>query len=392
MPASQVAFDRHHCFGSVGMSQPPRTDRLAPLDALRGLAALGVSLFAHYQHFGGKKAEYPFAGSTAVAWTYENGWLFVDLFFLLSGIVLTYRYLEPLASGRVSGREFIWLRISRLYPLHVLTLLVCAAVEWTLLVRHEPVVIYPNNDLYNFFLQLFYLHTMFEHGWSYNEPTWSVCAEVLAYVLFFVYARRHSKNYVAACILTIILGIATQTNWSLPLLNPNMGRGLVGFFAGSLLFLAMRRLDLAGYGTRFGLACLGALAIVSFLGHRIGYGAWIGRSALPNCLAVFPLVIVTALRVPPVSALLSLRPLTFLGEISYAIYLVHVPLQMFTLAVSRARRVSLPTNSPWFLMGYFVVLIAVATAAHTFFERPARRWLRERSQGSRDLSTIPSAA
>lgn len=375
------------------MNQSPRTDRLAPLDALRGLAALGVSLFAHYQHFGGNKADYPFARWTAMAWIYETSWLFVDLFFLLSGVVLTYRYLEPLSARRVSGKEFLWLRISRLYPLHLAMLLVCAAVQWTLLARHQPAVVYPNNnDLYHFFLQLFYLHTMFEHGFSYNEPTWSVCAEVLVYLLFFLYAQRAPKNYVAACIVTVVLGIATQTSWNLPVLNAQMGRGLVGFFLGSLLFLAMRRLDLAGYGTRLGLTCLGALALVSFLGYRIGYAAWIGRSPLSNCLAVFPLVIVVALRVPPVSTVLALRPLTFLGDISYAVYLMHVPLQMITLAVTRARGVGLPTSSPWFLLTYFVVLVSAATAAHYLFERPARRWLRERSEGRRDPETIPSVA
>lgn len=373
------------------MSKSPRTDRLAPLDALRGFAALGVSLFSHYQHFGGNKATYPFARWTAVAWIYETSWLFVDLFFLLSGVVLTYRYLEPLAARRVSGRDFIWLRISRLYPLHVAMLLVCAAVQWTLLARHEPTVIYPNNnDLYHFFLQLFYLHTMFEHGWSYNEPTWSVCAEVLVYLLFFLYAQRTSKNYIAACILTVVVGIATQTSWNLPLLNGQMGRGLVGFFSGSLLFLAMRRLDLAGYGTRFGLACLGALALVCFLGYQIGYAAWIGKSPLSNCLAVFPLVVVAALRVPLVSTILSQRPFTFLGDISYAVYLMHVPLQMITLAVTRARRVTLPTSSPWFLVTYFLVLVSFATAAHYLFEIPARRWLRNRAprQGNLPISSL----
>ena len=125
--------------------------RLAPLDALRGLAALGVSVFSHYQHFGGDKATYPLNSLLVGHWVYENAWLFVDLFFLLSGIVLTYRYLEPLGRGALDGRRFFGLRLSRLYPLHVATLGVCAAVEWTLMARHEPAVIYQgNNDLYHF--------------------------------------------------------------------------------------------------------------------------------------------------------------------------------------------------------------------------------------------------
>lgn len=98
------------------MDGQARARRLAPLDTLRGGAALAVALFSHFQHFGGDKAGYPFMAVAPVAWLYQRSWLLVDLFFLLSGIVLTYRYLEPLARRQLDGREFFLLRLSRLYP------------------------------------------------------------------------------------------------------------------------------------------------------------------------------------------------------------------------------------------------------------------------------------
>ena len=260
-------------------------------------------------------------------WVYENAWLFVDLFFLLSGIVLTYRYLEPLASRALTGRKFLNLRISRLYPLHVATLLVCAAVEWTCMARHEPTIIYQgNNDLYHFTLQLTYLHTFFEHGWSFNEPSWSVSGEVLVYILFFAYARRGHASYVPLAVAMVVVGIATQSpGWNLPIINSQIGRALVGFFLGSLGFLAMREFDRRGQGAKFGWACLGALTVVCVLASLIGFHELIGTNAFPNALMVFPLVAFASLRAPPLARLLSLRPLTFLGDLSYAIYLIHVP-------------------------------------------------------------------
>lgn len=365
--------------------------RLAPLDALRGLAALGVSLFSHYVHFGGDKATYPFNQFLIVHWVYENSWLFVDLFFLLSGVVLTYRYLEPLGTGALDGRRFLNLRISRLYPLHVAALLVCAAVEWTLLARHEPTVIYQgNNDLYHFTLQLTYLHTFFERGWSFNEPSWSVSGEVLVYLLFFVYARRDRARYVPMALATIVVGIATQQpNWNLPILNGLIGRALVGFFYGSLGFLAMRELDRRGLGAVFGWACLGGLTVICFVASQVGYQQLIGTTPLPNALLVYPLVIFAALRVRPLARLLSVRPLTFLGDISYAVYLIHVPLQMIFLAVTRARHLAIKTESPWLLAGFAAVLVSTATAAHYGFERPIRRWLRGHAER---VAVAPDAA
>jgi peptidoglycan/LPS O-acetylase OafA/YrhL len=365
--------------------------RLAPLDALRGVAALGVSLFSHYQHFGGDRAAYPFAKLLAVHWVYENAWLFVDLFFLLSGIVLTYRYLEPLGKGAIDGKRFFELRLSRLYPLHVAALCVCAAVEWTLMARHEPPVIYSgNNDLYDFTMQLFYLHTFFERGWSFNEPSWSVSGEVLVYLLFFLYARRARANYVGLAVATLFVGIAVQQpGWNLPILNALIGRAMVGFFLGSLGFLVMRELDRRGQGVAFGWACLAAFVLLCVVTSFVGFHELIGSSPLPHVLTVFPLFIFASLRVPPLARLLSLRPLTFLGDISYAVYLIHVPLQMIFLVIMRARRVTIPTESPWLLAGFAVVLVSAATATHYGFERPMRAWLRRRAEG---VAVAPGAA
>jgi peptidoglycan/LPS O-acetylase OafA/YrhL len=363
------------------MSRESASVRLAPLDALRGLAALGVSVFSHYQHFGGDRATYPFTSFLAARWIYENAWLFVDLFFLLSGVVLTYRYLEPLGDQSLDGRRFFDLRLSRLYPLHVAALLVCAAVEWTCLARHQPTIIYGgHNDLYHFTLQLFYLHTFFEQGWSFNEPSWSVSGEVLVYLLFFLLASRARKRYVPLAIGMVVLGIAVQSpGWNLPILNALLARALVGFFLGSLGFLVMRELDRHGRGVAFGWACLAALVVICVLASLIGFHELIGTSPLPNVLAVFPLVIFASLRVPPLAWVLSLRPLTFLGDISYAVYLIHVPMQMIFLYIVRAYHLQVPLQSPWMMVGFAATLIVAASAAHYGFELPARGWLRRRT-------------
>jgi peptidoglycan/LPS O-acetylase OafA/YrhL len=376
------------------MTKQTRADRLVPLDSLRGFASLGVALFSHFQHFGGDPSRYPFRQLTYVRWLYVNSWLFVDLFFILSGIVLTFRYLEPLSTQRIRGHEFFVLRLSRLYPLHVVTLLVCAAVEWSLMGLHRPMVIYEkNNDLYHFFLHLTYMHLWFERGWAYNEPSWSVCGEIFVYLLFFLFASRRPKSYPLACIATVILGITVQTSWSLPFLNENTARAMVGFFVGSLMFQGMQRCDSAGYGSILGLVSLAALVLVSALAYWIGYDVWIGGKPLPNSLVVFPLVILVSLKVRPLARLLSVRPLAFLGDISYAVYLVHVPLQMITLSVARAHDIAIPTSKPELLWAYMAVLILVATAVHYGLERPARRWLRGHlvTRGPRAALVAPAA-
>ena len=119
------------------------------------------------------------------------------------------------------------------------------------------------------------------------------------------------------------------------------------------------------------------LALLS-LANLIGYEAWLGSNPLVYSLVLFPLVLVAALRVPPIAAVLSLRPFTFFGDISYAVYLCHVPIQMTALMILANRKLSVPTTQPWVMGVYAAVLVSVATAAHYGLEIPARRWLRDR--------------
>jgi peptidoglycan/LPS O-acetylase OafA/YrhL len=360
------------------MAERSERTRLGALDALRGFAAIGVSVFSHFQHFGGDKKTYPYRGTILAGWLYDYSWLFVDLFFLVSGVVFTYQYFEPISTRRIGWRDFFTLRMSRLYPLHVATLLACAAVEWTLEAQHKALVIYERADVYHFFLQLFYLHTWLERGWSFNEPSWSVCGEVFVYALFFYFCWCHAKAFPVACGLIVFLGMEVQTAWPAPILNENIARAMVGFFAGALLLQGIQAADRAGHGARLGLASLGVLTVGGVLAWKIGYAQWIGMNALPHVLVVFPLVIVTVLRVEPIAWALSARPFAFLGDISYAVYLMHVPLQMVTIALTRAYGIRLPITDPRLLWGYMAVLVAASAAVHYGFERPTRRWLRRK--------------
>ena len=111
---------------------------LYSLDVARGIAALSVVLW-HWSHFrdgGGLGVENasnegPLYGLFFLF--YERGALAVDFFFSLSGFVFFWLYRDRLLRGEVGGWDFFLLRFSRLYPLHLLTLLVTAGLMfgWT---------------------------------------------------------------------------------------------------------------------------------------------------------------------------------------------------------------------------------------------------------------------
>ncbi len=364
------------------MDERQSSGRLGALDGLRGIAALGVVVW-HYQHFGGDGTAYPYRHAFFIDWLYDGGWLLVDLFFLLSGCVFTHRYLRPISEVQVPARDFFVLRVSRLYPLHLVTLLVVAGLQWYRMGHHRPTLIYEHNDLYHFFLNLVFLQASgLEQGHQYNNPSWSVAVEAFVYLLFFTLARRCAARYAAASAGLVLLGMSVyRVQWSYPFVNEFTARGVMGFFLGSLLFLGLRRAEERGLARRIGLAALLVFVGVVVMAKWVGYDAFVGLApgghiVLPHVLVIFPLVLTVVLTVGPVCAVLAVRPLRFLGDISYTVYLLHVPLQMVILAVFEWRGAKLPTSDARFFWMFLATLLVLATLTHHYMEVPARRRLR----------------
>ena len=109
----------------------PNDGRLIGIELLRFAAALAVLIW-HYQNFliGSPghpelvRAAQPLSFLLGPLYAYGNSG--VELFWCLSGFIFTWKYIEPIHAGGVSFARFIWLRFSRLYPLHFATLLLVA--------------------------------------------------------------------------------------------------------------------------------------------------------------------------------------------------------------------------------------------------------------------------
>lgn len=345
------------------------------VDILRGLAALSILVF-HADHFirGGGTLDRP-------EWVLDQIWvlqlleplrryggLAVMLFWMISGFV----FMNIYADTRPSARTFWVNRFSRLYPLHLVTLLLIAAIQLVAMSQLGHSLIYGLNDAYHFVLQLFFASEWgLQQGRSFNGPIWSVSVEILIYAVFYLFVR-----FVRISLL--LNGLALLGFAILFRLAPGNLIVLCGvfFFSGMMVYGVYSRIPAEA---RMGWA----LAAVAMLALLVAGLAVIGPDRFPLSLWLIPIFGLTlfALAVSETSARMGTAygRLRFVGDITYSTYLWHSPLQMLFLVGAGFGWWSLEIafNSA-FMIGYILFVAFFAYGSFLWLERPAQRWLRKR--------------
>jgi peptidoglycan/LPS O-acetylase OafA/YrhL len=347
-------------------------ERVYAIDTLRGLAAIVVILW-HYQFFfNTKPLEHllrPF---------YTNGQAAVDVFFVISGFVLSHVYM-----GRVSDANDFWRylvkRIARLYPLHLVTLLVTAALFGLFLLKTGFYgFVYRQNDLYHFALNLGLLqYAGPQAGYSFNGPSWSISTEFWINILFGVGLMLVPRRQIL-----LVSAIAAVSAWSMLTCahmwvgGPKWGgrleqefvRTACGFYAGVVVRIFWARRPsvpaLAELSIILGTASTVYLMSIPQAGpHDTTIGAVI-------TLIGAPLMVFGCASSAAIARACSTRIGRWLGEISSSTYMWHFRIAaILVLAGCDA----MPHSSTWLPLTYLILVFSAATASYRFVEMPARK-------------------
>ncbi len=384
------------------MSTPARAavampQRFYSLDVLRGVAALSVVLW-HWQHFflpfNPKGLPFDIARQPLyglLSMFYQHGAAAVQLFFCLSGFIFFWLYSGPVGARAISFRSFSILRLSRLYPLHLLTLLLVTAGQMAYHRATGQWFVYPFNDGPHFLLHLSFLPvSLFEQQPAFNQPVWSVSVELIVYVLFFAFCRVFKRS--GPVTVLAMLALAAAGFGSRVLFN-DVGQGIMGFFLGGIVFTTYSHL------VRPGASRVLSVAVPMATACAWAAALWLSRagseSAAPmtgvlgklassaDVLVLFPLTILSLALLETRRGTLG-RRLAFVGDVSYSSYLLHFPLQLAVALVSA--RLAAPAEmfrSTGFLLAFFAMLLVAAGASHRLFELPCQRALRRHAGWSR---------
>jgi peptidoglycan/LPS O-acetylase OafA/YrhL len=333
---------------------------------------------------------------------YHRGLLAVELFFALSGFIFFWLYSERIASAAMNWWEFGVLRLSRLYPLHFATLLIVSAGQWWFLSHTGSYFVYENNDTYHFGLNLLFANSWgVENGYSFNAPSWSVSVEVMLYGVFFLILSRGVPRP-ATVLLIALSGLAIQE------VHNGIGDGIYAFFMGGLMYMAYAWIMDHGLAPRLaipllaisaGLWAVSLLELVSpYLVPALIRLFPIGTSNWGGAVLIFKEAFFTGLVLP--STILSLavveaahgplgRRVAWLGDVSYASYLIHFPLQLAFAAVVISFGFDRDLFfQPFTLIAFFSLLLGLSAISHRWFELPVRELLRRRFKQHRRVRPV----
>lgn len=299
---------------------------LTALDSLRGLAAVAVVLF-HIRLLAKTVA----AGPLLTLGFVNNAYLMVDFFFVLSGFVIALNYAERIPGPQAAAR-FLWLRFWRLYPLHLAFLLVMLAIESAKFIARNRLGIefddapFAINSAWAFVNNLLLAQSFhLERQLTFNIPAWSISAEFYTYLVFalILLATRRLMATAALVAGASFLFLAHVSLDGLYVMaDYGFIRCLLGFFLGVLgcgAYRRMPRLDTAAAARSACLAIAAIFAVIVLL-------SWKPSPAFDFAVPPLAAVVVVSLALAggtPLARFLSMRPLAWLGTISYSIYMSH---------------------------------------------------------------------
>jgi len=184
---------------------------LAGIEVLRFLCAFAILLW-HYPHFffvGEVDDTQLLAIRPALPahwllqYLYAQGWCAVQVFWCISGFIFYWRYARPIFDRRIQLAEFATRRFSRLYPLHIVTLIIVALLQYLYSRSHGQNFIVPNTSAGSFLAQLFFASNWFDwQSESFNGPIWSISVEILVYFGFFYIMRAVGAKPVVAIVIS----------------------------------------------------------------------------------------------------------------------------------------------------------------------------------------------
>jgi peptidoglycan/LPS O-acetylase OafA/YrhL len=316
------------------------------LDGLRGVAILLVMIY----HFGLVHAEFHSHGAFHPVQLLQGGWLGVDLFFVLSGFLITGILLDSRTRPNYL-RNFLARRTLRIWPLYYLTLVVFFVIAPAVLTPLPPEL--ASMHEHQAWFWTYAANWLFAKESGFNGISggyfWSLAVEEQFYLAWPFVVRAFAAEslarvaawlFVGSVVLRVglvVAGVPVSSAYCITFTH------LDGLAAGALLACTLRSADahwtrrLVAHLPGLALGGLAALALARAIdGDLFFWSHWTGTVGIAGATLAFAYVlwrVVSGAAPASVTAALTSAPLVATGKYSYALYLVHMPVSNILVRV-----------------------------------------------------------
>jgi peptidoglycan/LPS O-acetylase OafA/YrhL len=375
-------------FGRRELPMSGMTERvhLSGIEICRAVAAFAVVVW-HFEHFfqsgltrvdidPASRHAYPFY--SVLFPFYGSGYAAVQIFWTISGVIFYWKYSAEIHRRMISLSTFSLYRISRLYPLHLVTLLVVALLQFVYFSKNSTPFVYVADWSH------FFPHLLMASNWlpnlpdSFNGPVWSVSIEVLAYLAFFLVVRFFRPSLLQCVIGAVLargavyLGDATF-GWP----GATVFHCLQFFFSGGIIhFLTRKKTE----RSLLLLCCIFSFVALAVAGARL-HGL---IEVNTDTILAASFAIVGAFHSIPERFIPFRAAIASVGNLTYSSYMVHFPIQL--AMVLAAQFAMLPRDVFYeriaFLF-YIAITFGLAYVSYRFLEVPAQRAIRSGGKAAR---------
>jgi peptidoglycan/LPS O-acetylase OafA/YrhL len=346
----------------------PKKQIFYTLDGIRGIASILVVL----------RHTLPFFN-----FEFQESYLAVDIFFLMSGVVISQAYQNRLENG-LSVFNFMLIRLIRIYPIYLLATLL--GVVSTIMNLNEDIT--AHNNLFGLYLRAILLVPNFRFVWfSYlfplNPPAWSLFLEMVVNIFYAYIIKFLTKTLIAIIMLISGLSMAfsiyavhphnLDLGWNNAHIFAGFTRVFYSFFAGIALYHLYKKKPHLNQSTNIIssliLATIFAILIASPNVKIVPY------FDLIMVIAIFPALIYAAMLFQPTGILAKICQ--FFGLISYAIYVLHYPLSHLIKAVCDRKGIIIEHYAPIGGIYLLLFLVIICWLIDKYYDLSIRKYLRK---------------
>lgn len=342
------------------------------LDFLKFVAAIVITCLYHYRNMciggalSGTTEKYIFENTVLIGKISDIGWMLVEFFFIVSGLLAYWAYFNKITEGE-GIRTFYLKRCKRLLPMTMITTIVMAIGQWSF---------FNANGVYwmsmgNCSLSELLPHMLGVNIWigtgcfAFNQPTWYISVCLFCYIVFWLIAVANRKVDRKWLFLVPVYCGAVVGTIGVAFCNPLMARGLLGFFIGVILAIFLEK----NYSSKVYISSsIIVLIFVAVLHNTMGWKVF-GNVLWVLEFFVFPAIIVLTTKIKVCEKIFNRKFFYYLGNISFGIYIWDIPIFFWISYINQKFSLNCSLNSLKTFWAILIIHIVVGSVSYEIIEK-----------------------